>query len=135
MTAPQKAPPTVTEENRPFWDGAAAGKLMMQQCGECSHIRYPIQPLCPVCLSEQVSWTELSGRGTVFARVVYHRAFNKAWAEDVPYNMVLVQLAEGPRMYSNVVGSANDDIKVGDPLVAVYEEGPDGVTIPRFRRD
>jgi uncharacterized OB-fold protein len=133
-TAPEKTPPTITEENRPFWEGAAEGRLMMQRCTDCEHIRNPIQALCPRCLSERLTWVELSGRGEVFARVVYHRAFNKAWADDVPYNMVLVQLDEGPRMYSNVVGVPSAEIAVGDRLVAVFEAGPGGVTIPRFRR-
>ena len=132
---PEKNPPTITEENRPFWDGAAEGKLMMQRCTDCSHVRYPIQPLCPQCLSESLTWTELSGRGAVFARVVYHQAFNKAWSGDVPYNMVVVQLDEGPRMFGNVVDAANDDVLVGDRLVVTYEVGPGGVTVPRFRKD
>jgi uncharacterized OB-fold protein len=134
---PPKAAPTVTDENRPFWDGARAGRLVMQQCTQCGHIRYPIQALCPKCLSDQCSWAELSGRGTVFAVVVYHQAFNKAWAGDIPYNVVIVQLDEGPRMFSNVVGSPNEQVAVGDPVSVVFEPsagGADGLAVPRFRR-
>jgi uncharacterized OB-fold protein len=133
-TAPAKPLPTITDENRPFWDGCAAGELRMQQCASCEHIRFPIQPLCPRCLGTEFTWRTLSGRGEVFASVVYHRSFHPAYAPDVPYNVVLVQLDEGPRMYSNVVGTPNEQIKVGDALAVVFDEVADGVHLPRFRR-
>jgi uncharacterized OB-fold protein len=132
-STPAKALPTITDENRPFWDAAARGELRMQRCLACGHIRHPIQALCPVCLSAEVEWHRLSGRGTVFAKVVYQRAFNPAWAADTPYNVVLVQLDEGPRMYSNIVGSPNDAFAIGDAVEVVFERIADGVSVPRFR--
>jgi uncharacterized OB-fold protein len=133
VAAPVKPLPTVTEENRPFWDGCAAGELRVQRCTSCSHLRYPIQPLCPKCLSDSAEWTALSGRGEVFAKVIYQRAFNPAFAADVPYNLVLVQLEEGPRMYSNIVGAALTDIHVGAPIEACFDEVADGTFVPHFR--
>jgi uncharacterized OB-fold protein len=130
---PARPLPTVTEENRPFWDGCAAGELRMQQCASCSHIRYPIQPLCPKCLSDSVGWTALSGHGDVFAKVIYRRAFNPAFAADVPYNLVLVQLDEGPRMYGNIVGSANDEIRVGAAVTVCFDQVAATTFVPRFR--
>lgn len=123
--------PTITDKNRPFWDGCAAGELRMQECSSCGHIRYPIQSLCPRCLSGDATWRTLSGHGEVFAVAVYHRAFHPAYASDVPYNVALVRLAEGPRMYSNVIG---DDVRVGDRLTVVFDEIAEGVVLPRFRR-
>ena len=128
---PVRPLPTITDENRPFWDGCAAGELRMQQCSSCAHIRYPIQPRCPRCLSRDATWRTLSGRGEVFAIAVYHRAFHPAYAADVPYNVALIQLAEGPRMYSNVTG---DGVRVGDRLTVVFDEIVEGVVLPRFRR-
>jgi uncharacterized OB-fold protein len=130
---PEKPRPTITEENRPFWDAARAGELRMQRCAGCGHVRNPIQALCPVCLSESFDWALLSGRGEVFARVVYHRAFHPAYRGDVPYNVVIVQLAEGPRMFSNVIDADNDEIRVGDPLEVVFDRIDDDLTVPRFR--
>jgi uncharacterized protein len=136
--APDPAPipplPEITDENRPFWAAAAAGQLRMQECLVCGHIRFPIQPLCPRCISGEFAWTTLSGRGEVFATVVYHRAFHPAYAARVPYNLVLVQLAEGPRMYSNVVGTPGAQVSVGDQLEVVFDPVSDEVHIPRFRR-
>ncbi|MQA94576.1 MAG: hypothetical protein GEV11_07940 [Streptosporangiales bacterium] len=104
----------------------------MQKCDACGHIRYPIGRICPECLAPGGTWTGLSGRGEVLSRIVFHQVYNKAFADDVPYNVVLVQLDEGPRMFSNVVGVPNEDVRVGmrvrlhcDPVTAE-------VTIPRF---
>lgn len=133
-TGPAKTLPAITEENRPFWDAARQRRLVMQRCTACGHIRYPIQALCPGCLSDQLEWTEISGRGTVLAVVVYHQAFNAAWKSDVPYNVVLVQLEEGPRMYGNVTGAAGNAVQVGDPVRAVFMPVSDDVVVPRFER-
>lgn len=125
--------PTLTDENRPFWQACKEGRLSMQQCGACAHIRFPISAVCPRCLSDAFDWRDLSGRGTVFSYVVFHQVYNKAFAGDVPYNVALVQLAEGPRMYSNVVGVPNDHVKVGDALEVSFEPVTPEITIPRFR--
>lgn len=130
---PEKPLPTIDEGNQPFWDAAARGELHMQQCERCGHIRFPIQPLCPRCLSPQANWTALSGRGEIFAKIVYHRAFHPAYAADVPYNLVLVQLAEGPRMYSNVVGTRGDGFAVGDQVEVVFDHVANAIYVPRFR--
>jgi uncharacterized OB-fold protein len=125
--------PKLNDENRPFWEGARQGHLRMQRCGECGHIRFPISHVCPDCLSYQFAWTDLSGRGTVFAYIVYHQLYNKAFAADIPYNVALVQLDEGPRMYSNVVGCSNDAVKIGDRLEVVFDPVTPEITIPKFR--
>lgn len=125
--------PTITDENREFWEGAKRGKLRMQKCQECGHIRYPISHVCPKCLSYYFAWADLSGRGEVFSYVVFHQLYNKAFEKDIPYNVALVQLEEGPRMYSNIVGVDNDAVKIGDKVEAVFEPATPEVTIPRFR--
>ncbi len=125
--------PTLCAENRPFWDGCREHKLRMQQCGGCKHVRFPISPVCPRCLDDAFEWLDLSGRGEVFSYIVFHQVYNKAFAADAPYNVALVQLEEGPRMYSNVVGVPNDAVKVGDKLEVVFDPVTDAITIPRFR--
>jgi uncharacterized protein len=125
--------PTLNDENRPFWQGAREGKLRMQRCAGCGHIRFPISHVCPDCLSYEFAWTDLSGRGEVFAYIVYHQLYNKAFAADLPYNVALVQLEEGPRMYSNIVGCSNDAVKVGDLLEVMFDPVTPEITIPKFR--
>lgn len=133
MTEYTKPLPTITDENREFWEGAKRGKLRMQKCGDCGHIRYPISHVCPKCLSYNFNWTDLSGRGEVFSYIVFYQLYNKAFEKDIPYNVALVQLEEGPRMYSNVVGVDNDAVKVGDKVEATFDPVTPEVTIPRFK--
>jgi uncharacterized OB-fold protein len=125
--------PNVTPLNRPFWEGTRDRKLRMQQCLSCGHLRYPINLVCPKCLSEETEWTTLSGRGEVFSFVEYYRAYHKGFADDIPYNVALIQLEEGPRMFSNVVGIETDKIEVGMPVEVVFHTVTEEVTIPQFR--
>lgn len=131
--APAKALPVLDDANRPFWAAALAGELRMQRCGDCGHIRYPISHVCPKCLSGNFDWHRLSGRGTVHSTIVFHQVYNAAWAGDVPYNVSLIQLEEGPRMFSNVVGVPPSSVKVGDAVEVVFDPVSEEVAMPRFR--
>jgi uncharacterized protein len=126
--------PVLEELNAPFWQAAKRGELAMQQCDDCGHVRYPIAHVCPKCLSERYQWKTLSGRGTVYSSIVFHQVYNPAFAQDVPYNVSLIQLEEGPRMISNVVGVAPADVKVGDAVEVAFDAVTSEVSIPRFRR-
>jgi hypothetical protein len=125
--------PTLTDENRPFWEAARAGRLSLQRCDSCAHFRYPISPFCPRCLSADFAWTPVSGRGSVFSYIVFHKAYHPGFKVELPYNVALVQLEEGPRMYSNIVGTPNDQVRVGDAVEVVFDRATDEVTIPKFR--
>ncbi len=125
--------PVLTEENLPFWQACREGRLSLQKCDQCGHIRYPISRVCPNCLSLACTWIDMSGRGTVFSYIVFHRAYHEGFKQDVPYNVALIQLEEGPRMYSNVVGTPNDQVKIGQKVEVVFDPVTPEVTIPRFR--
>ena len=133
MDAYMKPLPTISDENREFWEGAKRGKLRMQKCADCGHIRFPISLCCPKCLAYGTEWTDLSGKGEVFSYVVFYQLYNKAFEKDIPYNVALVQLEEGPRIYSNIVGVDNDAVKVGDKVEAVFESVTPEVTLPKFK--
>lgn len=104
----------------------------MQACGRCGHVRYPVAPICPRCLSPDYEWRRLSGRGEIYSWVYFQRAYNAAWEARVPYNVILVQLDEGPRMFSNALPLGRDDLRVGMPVQVAFEEEA-GMSIPRFR--
>lgn len=127
--------PDVTDLSRPFWDGCAAGELRMQQCGACDLIRYPVSETCPRCLSPEHEWRTLSGRGEVLSVIGFHRAYNSAWADRVPYNVALVQLSEGPRMFSNILPLDQVRVPAGTPVRVVFEPAGNGISIPRFAPD
>jgi uncharacterized OB-fold protein len=122
--------PQLTDVNRGFWEAAADGVLAVQECDQ-GHLRYPPALRCPDCLSAGWSWQPLSGRGEVLSYIVIHQKYNAAWADRVPYNVALIQLAEGPRLVSNVVPLSRPDVEVGMSVQVVFED-EDGVPIPRF---
>ncbi len=129
----EKPLPTLTEENAPFWKAARDGLLSMQRCGSCGHVRYPVAPVCPRCLSDEHDWTPLSGRGSIFSYVVFHQVYNPAFRNDVPYNVALSQRDEGPRMFSNIRTDAGEMPKVGDRVEVCFDPVTAEVTLPRFR--
>jgi uncharacterized OB-fold protein len=133
MTTYQKPLPDISDRNRPFWEGCKNGELKMQKCTECGHIRYPIGPVCTKCLSGDFEWANLSGKGTIFNYIIVHQKYNAAFADDLPYNVIMVQLDEGTRMFSNLVGVENNEIKIGMKVEATFEKATDEIYIPKFR--
>ncbi len=134
MSDYRKPLPRITPENRPFWDATRRHELRLQRCGDCGRFRYPPAPVCPGCLSETTEWAPVSGRGTVSTWVVFHRRYFDAFADDIPYNVVQVQLDEGPRLTANLVGVPNDEITIGMPVEVVFDDVTPEISLPRFRR-
>jgi uncharacterized OB-fold protein len=87
-----------------YWEAVEAGELRFQRCRACGTPWLPPQVACPACLSEDWWWERASGAATVVASTVFHRAYHPAFADRLPYTVSLVELAEGPRLLSNVVG-------------------------------
>ena len=133
MFAIEKPLPRPTEDSAPYWEAAHKGELRMQRCGDCGHVRFPPAVLCARCLSEIHDWVKLSGRGTVFSWIVVHQSQHPAFNADTPYNVAIVELEEGPRLHSHIVGCANDDIRIGLPVEVVFKPVNDEVTLPEFR--
>jgi uncharacterized OB-fold protein len=125
--------PRITADNRPFWEATRRHELRLQRCRACDRFRYPPAPVCPQCLAEDAEWTRVSGRGTVSTFVVFHKVYFPAFAADVPYNVVQVELEEGPRLTANLVDVPNDQIRVGMPVEVVFDDVTPEVTLPRFR--
>jgi uncharacterized protein len=101
-----------------------AGRLTFQRCDQCANAWLPPRDHCPRCLSARWSWEDASGDAKVVSWVVYHRAFHPAFADRVPYNVTVAELAEGPRLITNVVGiEAADGLAIDAALrfVAAHE--------------
>jgi uncharacterized OB-fold protein len=125
--------PTITPLNQPYWDGLTNRALRMQRCDGCRKVWYPAAPFCPRCWSRKFTWTTLSGRGRVSSWVVFHQSYFKGFENEIPYNVAEVELDEGPRLMTNLVGVANDDIKAGMPVEIVYDNVTEELTLARFR--
>ncbi len=136
MTETYRKPvPRIDDTNRPHWDGAKAGELRVQRCTSCGALRYPTARWCPQCLSEDSDWTTVSGKGTVWSWCVFHRAYFKGFEEEMPYPVVLVELDEGPRIYSNLVGRPGEKPEIGMRVRAVFEPATPDLTLVKFEED
>jgi uncharacterized OB-fold protein len=124
--------PVISELNAPFYQSLAAGELKLQRCVACGFVRYPIALVCPECLGRESVWKRLSGRGAVHSTVVFHQVYNPAFADQVPYNVSIVELEEGPRLMTNVIGVDAASVAIGDPVEVVFTEIGDGAHIPQF---
>lgn len=134
MTAPVAKPlPQVSPEMAPFFEAARRHELVVQRCGACHGLRFPARAVCSRCLSREADWVPVSGRGRVFSIAVMHQAAHPAFAAEVPYAVVVVELDEGPRMLSNVVGCPTAGVAIDMPVEVTFEDVAPDVTLPKFR--
>lgn len=127
-----KPEPRPTPETQPFWDGCAAGELRIPRCRRCTrHFFYP-RPDCPHCGSSDTEWVASDGTATLYSYVISHRPA-PGFADDVPYVIAVVQLPEGVRMMTNIVGVDPDPelLPLDMPLRVVFEKRGD-VSIALF---
>ena len=118
----------------PFFAAAREHRLVVQRCGGCGALRFPPRELCSGCLSTEASWTQVSGRGEIFSYNVMHQIYHPAFASEAPYAVVVVKLAEGPKIISNLVDCPLEAIRIGMPVEVVFEEASPEITLPKFRR-
>jgi uncharacterized OB-fold protein len=105
--------------------------LKFQHCLRCGYVRYPEAHFCPECLSDESEWRVDTGAGTIWSWCVYHRAYNDAFTEALPYNVALVELDSGPRVISNVL-NAHTPLRIGDRVFAAPREVAPGRFILYF---
>jgi uncharacterized OB-fold protein len=91
----------------PFFQAAKAGKLTVQRCDSCESLRWPPLPGCPECRSRETTWAEVAPSGTVWSFVVYHRAFQRELAAEIPYTVAMIQLDDGPYMIGRLTRDGN----------------------------
>ncbi len=125
--------PVADEESEPFYRGAQERKLMLLRCSSCGTWRMPGRERCADCWSTGSAWAQASGRGKLYSYGIMHQQYHPAFADALPYNFAAVELEEGPRIISNVVGCGNDALRVDMPLVATYDDVSEETTLVRFR--
>jgi hypothetical protein len=126
--------PVADADSRPFWDGCRAGELRLQKCTGCGALRYPPASLCPDCGGGEAGWVALGGRGRVFSWItVTHPIPREVYEGEVPYVVALIDLAEGARIASNIVGCAPAEIAAGMEVEVIFENVTDEITLPKFK--
>jgi uncharacterized OB-fold protein len=126
--------PVPTPESRPFWEAARRHELLLQRCRPCGQWLFYPRAACPHCLSAELEWQRVSGRGTVHTFTVAHRG-QKGFPLGSPYVIAMIELDEGVRLMSNLVGVAPDpaQIRIGMPVEVVFEDVSPEIALPRFR--
>lgn len=140
MTPPDFAPapgvmptptlPAVTALTQPFWNAAAQGRLLLPRCNACGQHFFRPEVACTHCFATDWQWAEASGRGTLYSWTAVHRAPAPGFA--VPLLLAVVELAEGPAMFSNLVGCAPPEIRIGMALRVRFEQVAAAIHLPRF---
>ena len=132
MAEPTRARPKPTPETQHFWDGTQAGELRLQRCDACANVYFPPRPFCPQCASQQVSVIRASGRATLYSYVINHRPA-PGFEDDAPYAIAVVELDEGPRMMTSIVGlpATPEALQLDMPLQVRFERRGD-VSLPVF---
>ena len=127
---PSAAPP-IGPESRPFWDATARGVLRLPKCDACGLVIFYPRSRCPSCRSRRTTWTDLSGRGTVYSFTLTRRMPGR-WGQHAPFILAYVELAEGPRMLTNIVDCDPETVSIGMPVTVVFDDTGEGSAIPRF---
>ncbi|MFC4464837.1 bifunctional MaoC family dehydratase N-terminal/OB-fold nucleic acid binding domain-containing protein [Streptomyces xiangluensis] len=131
VSRPRRPRPVVNRDNAGFWEGVARHRLLIQRCDGCKTLRFPWLPGCNACGSLEWDTVEASGEGIVYSYVVMHHPPFPAF--DAPHAVGLIELAEGVRMISNVVGVPHDEVRIGMPVRLEYERADEELELPVFR--
>jgi uncharacterized OB-fold protein/acyl dehydratase len=127
---PPRPRPSVTHDNAYFFEGAAQGKLLIQKCAGCGMLHHPPKAACE-CGSFEMTSVEASGRGVVYSFVVNH--YPQVPSFDYPLAVGLIELEEGVRMVSDVIGIDAADVHVGMPVEVEFVKVDDELTLPLFQ--
>ncbi len=129
----KKPLPMPTSWSKPFWDGCKRNELLIQKCKDCQkHIFYP-KLFCPHCLSPNLEWVKASGRGKIYSFTVVYSYQPTEFSENVPYIVAVIDLQEGVRMMSNIVGCTPETVKCDMEVKVVFENVTEEITLPKFK--
>jgi len=127
----QKPVPEITKISEPFWQACKDGKLMIMNCTDCGRPFFYPRRCCPACWSEKVEWIESKGLGTIWTLSdVAISLWGDAWENTVPYTVAVIDLDDGVRMASRLVGGSG--WKIGDRVRVCFQPGENDVVMPYF---
>jgi uncharacterized OB-fold protein len=127
--------PDPSPETRFFWEKCRAHELWIPYCRSCERFYWYPRDFCPHCFGWDTEWRRASGRGAVYTFAIHYRAWHPGWADDVPYVTAMVQLEEGPRLFTNLIGVDADpgSVRCDMPVEVVFDDVSDQISLPRFR--
>ncbi|MCX4533430.1 Zn-ribbon domain-containing OB-fold protein [Streptomyces sp. NBC_00841] len=125
--------PEPDDFTRPYWDAAAEGNLLLRRCRACGAAHHYPREFCPTCWSEDVDWERASGRATLYTWSVVHRNDLPPFGSRVPYTAAVVDLAEGPRMMTEIVDCEESALAIGMELHVAFRQEEGCEAVPVFR--
>ncbi len=130
---PEQMPQTTPDgDSQVYWDGITHGELRIQRCAACTRYVFYPRSICPHCFSDRLSWVTASGKGAIYSYTVAHQA-SGPFAREVPFVIAIVELEEGVRMMTRIIGSPRERIVIGAPVRVSFESIAEGLTLPYFR--
>lgn len=124
--------PTLEGDTSEWWEAAKQERLLVRHCLDCGEYSYYPRPFCPKCWSERVEWHQASGDATLYTWSVIYSNDMPPFKDRVPYVAAVVDLAEGPRMMTNIIDTPFEDLRVGMALSVRFMPISDDFTIPVF---
>ena len=125
--------PRIDQESKGFWEACQRHELYVQRCGGCGMTRYYPRALCPRCLGDDTQWVLSSGKGTVYTYTVTHQNQAPGFRDSLPYVLAYVELTEGVRLLTNIVGCDPAAVKIGMSVEVVFEDVTPETTLPKFK--
>ncbi|HLG92430.1 MAG TPA: Zn-ribbon domain-containing OB-fold protein [Acidimicrobiales bacterium] len=123
--------PVPDPESEPFWAATLEGRLLVQRCGACGRAQLYPRPHCLACRGP-VEWVAASGRGQVYSFTVIRQNPSRSFRHLIPYVVALVDLEEGPRLMTNIVGCDPSEVQVGTPVRVRFEQVSEQAALPLF---
>jgi uncharacterized OB-fold protein len=123
--------PAVSADTREFWEATREGRFLIRRCHSCGEAIWYPRPICPFCHSTDTGWEEGTGKGTIYTFAIVRRGGGVY--REAPYALAYVELAEGPRMMTNIVDCDFDAIEIGLAVELVFHRTEEGTALPRFR--
>jgi uncharacterized protein len=123
----------IDRDSQDYWAAARRHELVFQQCDECGRFRFYPRIVCPFCLSDKFQWRQSGGRGVIYSFTVIHRPPTPAFRDQVPYVLALIELPEGVRMMSNIIGCDPSQVRIGMSVTVTFEDVSEEITLPKFK--
>ncbi|MBX9739147.1 MAG: Zn-ribbon domain-containing OB-fold protein [Beijerinckiaceae bacterium] len=128
-----KPKPRPAPESLPYWEAAREHRLTLPRCKSCQNFWFPPSRTCPHCLSADLAFENVSGRGKIYSFVTFHRVYHPAFEAEVPYVVALVELEEGPRLLTNILGVSHEEVHCEMAVEVVFDDVDETTSIPKFR--
>ena len=125
--------PDITPLTRPYWEGAQAGKLRLQQCLACSNTWHPPSPACAACGAPDFEWRDATGRGRIHSFIIVREALDPSFENRLPLVIALIRLDEGPLLISNILDCDPEHVSVEMPVGITWEPLSADIVLPQFR--